>query len=183
MRERGEPRTTTERRPRAGARVAALRLLAVRRLTESALYERLQRKGYGDEDVRSAVAFCKNERYLDDALFARLYVEGTRKAVGDARLVGDLVRRGIDRDTACGTVASAEADENARLAAALEKLIRTRPGMSYPSAARALERLGFPAARIYRHLREAAARGNLFQGIGEAGEAAEEAALGTAFAE
>lgn len=140
----------------------------------------MQKKGYGEEDVRDAVAFCKGERYLDDALFARLYVEGTRKAVGDARLVGELVRRGIDRETACGTVASAEAGEDARLAAALEKLIRTRPGMSYPSAARALERLGFPAARIYRHLREAAAKGNLFDAIGACGEGLEKVAFGAA---
>jgi regulatory protein len=160
-----------------------LRLLAARRLTESALYERLLKKAYGEDEIREAVAFCKREGYLDDALFARLYVEGTRKAVGDARLVGELVRRGIDRETARETVASAEAGEEARLAAALEKLIRLRPGMSYPSAARALERLGFPAARIYRHLRGAAAKGNLFDGIGAAGGGLDEAALGAAFAD
>jgi SOS response regulatory protein OraA/RecX len=152
-------------------------------LTEAALYERLLKKGYSENEVRDAVAFCKGERYLDDALFARLYVEGTRKAVGDARLVGDLVRRGIDRETARGTVAGAEAGEDARLAAALDKLIRTRPAMNYPSAARALERLGFPAARIYRHLREAAAKGNLFEGIGGSGDAPEGAAFFAAVAE
>jgi regulatory protein len=160
-----------------------LRLLAVRRLSESALYERLCKKGYGDEEVRDAVAFCKHERYLDDAVFARLYVEGTRKAVGDARLVGELVRRGIDREIARGTVASAEAGEDARLATALERLIRTRPGMSYPSAARALERLGFPAARIYRQLREAAAKGSFFGGIGACGEGPDEGTFGAAFDE
>jgi SOS response regulatory protein OraA/RecX len=154
----------------------------VRRLSESALYERLLKKGYGDDEVREAITFCKQERYLDDALFARLYVEGTRKAVGDARLVGELVRRGIDRETACRTVASAETGEDARLLSALEKLMRTRPGMSYPSAARALERLGFPAASIYRCLRAAAERGNLFEGIGASGETLEESSIAAASA-
>ncbi len=154
----------------------------MRRLSESALYERLRKKGYGDEEIRDAVAFCKHERYLDDAVFARLYVEGTRKAVGDARLIGELVRRGIDREIARGTVASAEAGEDARLGMALERLIRTRPGMSYPSAARALERLGFPAARIYRRLREAAAKGSLFGGIG-AGEGPDAESFGAPFDE
>lgn len=142
-------------------------MLAARRMSEAALYERLLQKGYRDEEIREAVAFCKEERYVDDALFARLYVEGTRRAVGDVRLVGELVRRGIDRETARSAVGAAEANEDARLGAALERLIRTRPRMSYPSAARTLERLGFPAARIYRRLREAAALGNVFEGIGE----------------
>jgi regulatory protein len=142
----------------ASANVAALRLLAARRMTEARLWSRLLDRGFSDDEVRAAVEFCKREGYLDDALFARLFVEGRDKAVGDARLVAELVKRGIDRDAAARSVDRAERDEEARLASAIERLFRTRPGVGYPATARALERLGFPASAIYRHLRLHASR-------------------------
>jgi SOS response regulatory protein OraA/RecX len=143
---------------RASARIAALRTLAARRLTEAQLWSRLARKDFTDDEIRDAVAWCKVERYLDDPLFARLYVDGRSKAVGDARLIGELVLRGIDREAASATVARSERTEDVRLAAALEKIFVARPGATYASVARRLERLGFPAAAIYRHLRGHASR-------------------------
>jgi regulatory protein len=140
--------------PRSSSRVTALRLLARRRLTEVQLWERLRRRGYDEAEVRSAVDACKRDGFIDDALYARLFVDGRGKAVGNARLVAELVRRGIDRDAAVAGVAGAERDQDERLAVALEKLFRTRTNLSYPSAARSLERLGFPVPAIYRHLRE-----------------------------
>ncbi len=139
--------------PRVSARVAALRLLAQRRLTESQLWTRLARKGYPDDDVRAAIAGCKRDGFVDDALFAQLFVDGRGKSVGNARLVAELVRRGIEREAAQRSVAAAERAEDERLRLALQKLFRTRASLSYPSAARALERLGFPSPAIYRHLR------------------------------
>lgn len=143
--------------PRGTARTAALRALALRRLTEAQLRERLLRKGFEDDAVEEAVAACKSFGYLDDQLFAQLYVDGRRKAVGDARLVAELVKRGIDREAAIDSVARAVHDEDARLTLALEKILRSRPDLAYPNCARALERLGFPASAIYRHLRLRAA--------------------------
>jgi regulatory protein len=129
-------------------------MLAQRRLSESQLWERLARRGYPDDDIRSAVESCKRDGFVDDALFARLFVDGRVKAVGNSRLVAELVRRGIDRDAAKASVASAERDQEERLGSAIDKLFRTRSNLSYSSAARALERLGFPASAIYRQLRE-----------------------------
>jgi regulatory protein len=129
-------------------------MLAQRRLTESQLWERLARRGYPDDEIRGAVESCKRDGFVDDALFARLFVDGRVKAVGNARLVAELVRRGIDRDAAKASVATAERDQEERLGSAIDKLFRTRSNLSYPSAARALERLGFPASAIYRQLRE-----------------------------
>lgn len=140
-------------RPTVRARVVALRLLAQRRLSEVQLWTRLAQRGYPEDEVRAAVASCKADGFIDDALFAQLFVDGRSKAVGNARLVADLVRRGIDREAAARSVAAAEHLEDDRLEAAIDKLFRTRGTPSYPSAARALERLGFPTHAIYRHLR------------------------------
>ena len=144
-----------------------MRLLAARRLTEAQLWERLLRRGYADADVRNAVAACKRDGYIDDALFARLYVDGRPKAVGDARLVADLVRRGLDREAAALSVARAERSQDERLASALRKIVRTRPHAAYGAIARTLERLGFPAAAIYRHLRAHAALAGETLDVGE----------------
>jgi SOS response regulatory protein OraA/RecX len=146
------PAATTTRT----ARVAALAALAQRRLTEAQLWKKLQGHGYEHDEIAAAVASCKADGYIDDRLYAALYVEGGRKAVGDARLRADLVRRGIAREAAAEIVAGAPSDEAARITAAYEKLQRTQAHLSYPALARRLERLGFPTSLIYRTLRERA---------------------------
>jgi SOS response regulatory protein OraA/RecX len=146
-------------------------LLAERRLTEAQLWKRLQAKGYDDSATAEAVATCKRDGFIDDGLFASLYVEGARKPVGDARLVAELVKRGIECEAARERVAQAPHDQAERIALAYAKLRRTKPQISYPSAARALERLGFPTALIYRTLRAHA--GAALEGCGEEGFGAE----------
>jgi SOS response regulatory protein OraA/RecX len=133
--------------------VAALAMLAQRRLTEAQLWKKLEAREYPYDEIADAVARCKADGYVDDRLYAALYVEGARKAVGDARLCADLVKRGIDRDAALIVVAEAEVDQDARVEAAYGKIRRTQPQLAYPSIARKLERLGFPSSLIYRVLR------------------------------
>ena len=130
-----------------------MRVLAQRRLTEAQLWARLERKGYEHDEIARAVEACKRDGYLDDKLYAELYVHGARKSVGDMRMVAALIAKGIDRDVARESVAAAPASERERCAAALSALERKRPDIGYPSAARALERLGFPASTIYAVLR------------------------------
>jgi regulatory protein len=151
------PTPTTRTKPTRSARVVALALLAQRRLTETQLWKKLAARGYDDDEIENAVESCKSNGYVDDRLYAALYVEGARKAVGDARLTADLVKRGIDREAATAVVAEAPLDENGRIVSAFEKIRRIQPTLAYPSIARKLERLGFPSSLIYRILRERAA--------------------------
>ncbi len=132
-------------------------MLAQRRLTEAQLWKKLEARGYEHEEIAGAVASCKADGYVDDRLYASLYVEGARKAVGDARLCAELVKRGIDREAALIVVADAEVDEDARIEAAYQKIRKAQPELAYQSIARKLERLGFPSSLIYRVLRGHAA--------------------------
>ena len=132
-------------------------MLARRRLTESQLWKKLEARGYEHEEIAGAIASCKANGYVDDRLYAALYVEGARKSVGDARLCADLVKRGIDREAALIVVADAEVDQNGRIEAAYAKIRRIGPQLSYPSIARKLARLGFPSSLIYAVLRAHAA--------------------------
>jgi regulatory protein len=147
---------------RSRARACGLRLLAARRLTEAQLWSRLSKRGFGLEEIRAAVETLRRDGFLDDRLFATLSVETRLKSLGNARLIADLVRKGVDRALAVDCVRNAERGEEERIAEAADRLYRLRPQLSYPSAAQSLERLGFPAPLIYRHLRLRAKRLGFF---------------------
>lgn len=102
----------------------ALAFLAYRPRSEKEVRDRLRRGGFGQEAIDQVLVRLHEWRYLDDADFARRWVEGrTSGQPRGARLLQqELWQKGIDRETAREAIAEAEIDE----AAAAEALVRER---------------------------------------------------------
>ena len=62
-----------------------------------------------EEDINNVVSWCYENRYLDDARFARQFIASrSRKGYGPARIRQELTQKGIDRET--GEEAMRESD-------------------------------------------------------------------------
>ncbi len=85
---------------RRGAIEAALRLLAVHPRSEKDLRQRLRRRGWQPAAVDAAVGRMRELRYLDDAAFARFWVDARQAATPRSRrfLQFELGRQGVDRE-------------------------------------------------------------------------------------
>ena len=86
---------------RLGAIEAALRLLAAGPRSERDLRERLsRRRGYRNEAVDAAVQRMRELGYLNDAAFARFWVESRQAGTPRSRraLAFELGRKGVGRD-------------------------------------------------------------------------------------
>ena len=54
-----------------------------------------------EDDINNVVSWCYENRYLDDARFARQFIASrSRKGYGPARIRQELTQKGIDRETA-----------------------------------------------------------------------------------
>jgi len=62
-----------------------------------------------EDDINNVVNWCYENRYLDDARFARQFIASrSRKGYGPARISQELTQKGIDRET--GEEAMRESD-------------------------------------------------------------------------
>lgn len=135
--------------------IAALRLLAGKRLSRAQLTKKLRDRGFAPEAVREAIQECERRNYLDDRTFAELYVSSAleRKPIGPMRLLRDLVKQGIDGELAREVIACNQAEDESRLERAILKLETARPGERFDRMARRLVNLGFTAPAVARALR------------------------------
>jgi regulatory protein len=80
----------------------ALKLLGFRARSVAELRRQLLRKGEPAADVEAAIARLRDQRYLDDADFARQFARTKLLAAGASRrrIVQELARRGVTRDVA-----------------------------------------------------------------------------------
>ncbi len=108
----------------ARATESALVYLAYRPRTEQEVRTRLRRAGHSHEVIAQVMAKLHEWRYLDDADFARRWVENRteHKPRGRRLLQQELRQKGVAAETAREVIADAEVDE----AAAAEILARKR---------------------------------------------------------
>uniref|UniRef100_A0A831WXI3 Regulatory protein RecX n=1 Tax=Thermorudis peleae TaxID=1382356 RepID=A0A831WXI3_9BACT len=128
---------------------AGLRLLAVRPRSERETRDRLKRKGFGEPAIEAAIERLRGWRYLDDAEFARLWVEHRQVTGPRGRrlLEFELRSKGIDPETVLETVEAADLDEEAAARAVASKHLSRLAGLDPVTRRRrltgALQRRGF----------------------------------------
>ena len=109
------------------ALATAYRYLNSRERTEAEMRAHLEEKGVGERAVERTIRALAEQGQLDDARFARLFVQDKREldAWGVERIRQVLLGRGVDRDMVEGAVA--DGDPDAEMSRALELLRRRFP--------------------------------------------------------
>ncbi|MGH7488808.1 MAG: regulatory protein RecX [bacterium] len=143
----------------------AVTALARHSLTVAELRKRLERRAARPEDVEEVLRRLIEVGYLDDARLAESYAQFRRdyEGLGRLRVLRDLQRRGVERETAKKSVGEAfgEADELELVRAQLRRRLGARLSdapitdrKQLASLFRALLRAGFSSARIVEGLQE-----------------------------
>ena len=101
------------------ARVVAFRFLGFAARTRSEIEQRLRRDEFPIEIVAQVIGELEGMGYLDDAGFARHWIEdrADRKRYGRTRLAAELNRKGVDRETASEALESIDEGAEYRRAA------------------------------------------------------------------
>ena len=148
--------------PEERARQLCLRLLTGRPRTRTELADAMRRHGIPDEAATAVLARLADVGLIDDAAFARAWVESRHHSRGLARraLSAELKRRGVDgQDIEAAVSALAPADELATARQLVDKAMRASRSKPLPVRIRRLvgllARKGYPAPVAYRIVREA----------------------------
>ena len=148
--------------PEAVARLICLRLLTTAPRTRAQLATALRRRGIPDEAAAGVLDRFAEVKLIDDAMFARAWVDSRHHGRGLAgRALGaELRQRGVAQDDI--QVALRELDPEQELATARELVARrltATAGMPLPARTRrltgVLARKGYAAGLAYRVVREA----------------------------
>jgi regulatory protein len=114
--------------PNDSARVAALKLLARRELSELQIHQRLVRRGYAVDEIDDAIAQLKSDKSIDDTRVAGAIArtETALKRRGRLRVAQQLARAGIARSTAREAIDRTfnELDDDALLQQALSRRLK-----------------------------------------------------------
>jgi regulatory protein len=99
------------------AHESALLLLSYRQRSESELRQRLQRKGLPEGAVDHAIERLQRTGLIDDAGFARAWVEGRTGGaggMGSRRLQAELRRKGVPNEVVQQAIGAGAEDEESR---------------------------------------------------------------------
>lgn len=119
---------------------AALNLLARRPRSIREIRDQLHEKGYNTATIDAAVTRLEGWNYVDDADFARFWVENrvAHKPRGRRLLEQELWQKGVDRETARDAVDRSELDEHDAALAIAKAKIRSYAGLDRDVAYRRL---------------------------------------------
>jgi regulatory protein len=148
--------------PEQRARQLCLRLLSGQPRTRSQLAEAMHRRGVPDKTAEAVLARFTEVGLIDDAAFARAWVESRHHGKGLARraLSAELKQRGVDTPDIKAAVSALDpADEFATARRLVAKGLGATRGKPLPVRLRRLvgmlARKGYPAPVAYRVVREA----------------------------
>ena len=83
--------------PRAKKR--AMHLLEKMDRTKADIRSKLRRNGYPDEAINAAIEYIESYNYLNDERYANMYVRNYCNSRSRNRIMQDLYRKGVDKDT------------------------------------------------------------------------------------
>jgi regulatory protein len=147
--------------PEAKARQICLRLLTVSPRTRAQLAQALSRRGVPDEAAEAVLSRFTDAGLIDDAAFARAWVESRHHSRGLSRrsLSDELKRRGVDNEEIREAVGTLDPEQEAATARHLveRKMASSRgrpPEARVRQAASLLARKGYPAGLSFRLIKE-----------------------------
>lgn len=131
------------------ATTSALNLLASRPRATREVRDRLKQKGFSEPAVDAAIARLEGWHYLDDAGFARFWVENreANRPRGRRLLEQELRHKGVDREVARSAVDAADPDEGTTALKLARVKLRSYHGLDERVIRRRLG--GFLARRGY----------------------------------
>jgi regulatory protein len=145
----------------AKARAYALALIKFRVRSEKEVRDKLKTREIDPDVIDQVVAPLKKSRLIDDALFARLWVESRiKRPMGVARLRLELERKGLDKKIIDDAISAAQENyDEALIVRALAKDRASRMKDLAPDNIRAriygyLVRRGFSKGRVLEALFE-----------------------------
>src|SRR5215472_3207087 len=157
----GSPPETEVGDPEAQARQICLRLLAVAPKTRAELAQALRRRGVPGEAAEAVLARFTDVGLIDDAAFARAWVESRHYSRGLSRrtLSVELRRQGVDLDEIREAVDTLDPEQEVATAKRLveQKMASTRgqpPEARARRAASLLARKGYPPGLAFRLIKE-----------------------------
>jgi regulatory protein len=142
------------------ARVAALKMLARRELSEAQLRQRLARRGYEESEIEPAIERLKADRSIDDARVAGAIArtEVSIKRRGKRRVVQQIQQAGISRSAArrAADETFGDLNEETLLASALNRRLKSDRTIAdereFQRLYRYLIRQGFDSDDVFKAL-------------------------------